>query len=220
VTTAKPIRVAIVEDDRKLRLELADMMAGETRLDCVSTCASGEEALRTLPPLRPDVIIMDINLKGMSGIECTRELKPRLPDTHILMLTMFDDTDKIFAALRAGATGYLLKRFAADELLSAMEEALAGGSPMTPQIARRVVKGLQEQEGVPRPQAEAELEQLTDREKELLSLMARGKHYKEVAEALGISTDTVRSHIRRIYRKLHVHSRTEAVVKFLGEDAS
>ena len=220
MTSPEPIRVAIVEDDRKLRLQLVDMLGEQGGMVCVGTCASGEEALRVLPTLSPDVVLMDIHLQGMSGIDCTRELKHRLPETQIVMLTMFDDSDKIFAALRAGATGYLLKRFAAAELMGAIEQARAGGSPMTPQIARQVVQAFQEQSIAPKQATDAELEQLTDRERELLSLMARGKHYKEVAEALNISTDTVRSHIRRIYKKLHVHSRTEAVVKFLGEEAS
>jgi RNA polymerase sigma factor (sigma-70 family) len=220
MTSPDPIRVAIVEDDRKLRLQLVDMLGEQDGMVCVGTCASGEEALRVLPPLSPDVVLMDIHLQGMSGIDCTRELKHHLPGTQIVMLTMFDDSDKIFAALRAGATGYLLKRFAAAELTGAIQQARAGGSPMTPQIARQVVQAFREQSLAPKQATDTELEQLTDRERELLSLMARGKHYKEVAEALNISTDTVRSHIRRIYKKLHVHSRTEAVVKFLGEEAS
>jgi RNA polymerase sigma factor (sigma-70 family) len=217
MTPAKRIKVAIVEDNRKLRLELADVIAAQPTLECVATCSSGEDALRQLPATAPDVVLMDIHLQGMSGIECTRELKQKLPESQILMVTMFDDSDKIFAALRAGASGYLLKRFASVELLSAIEAAHGGGSPMTPQIARQVVQTFQDAEPAAKPKTDDEMEQLTDRERELLSLMARGKHYKEVADSLGISTDTVRSHIRRIYRKLQVHSRTEAVVKFLGE---
>jgi DNA-binding NarL/FixJ family response regulator len=217
VTPKKRIRVAIVEDNRKLRLELADTIAAQPQLECVGTCASGEEALKQLPPAAPDVVLMDIHLQGMSGIECTRQLKHRLPDTQIVMLTMFDDAEKIFSALRSGASGYLLKRFAPVELLPAIEQAYHGGSPMTPQIARQVVKAFQDDAQGPKPKAAGETDQLTDRERELLTLMANGKHYKEVADALNISTDTVRSHIRRIYKKLQVHSRTEAVVKFLRE---
>jgi DNA-binding NarL/FixJ family response regulator len=211
------IKVAVVEDNRKLRLELADTINGESSLQCVATCASGEEALRQLPEAVPDVVLMDIHLQGMSGIECTRQLKQRLPDTQIVMLTMFDDSEKIFAALRSGASGYLLKRSAANDLPTAIEQAHEGGSPMAPRIARQVVKAFQDDEKAPKPKTAGEMDQLTERERELLSLMANGKHYKEVADALNISTDTVRSHIRRIYKKLHVHSRTEAVVKFLGE---
>jgi DNA-binding NarL/FixJ family response regulator len=214
----KRIKVVVVEDNRKLRLELADTIASQPGLECVGTCASGEQAVKQLPAAAPDVVLMDIHLQGMSGIDCTRQLKQLLPDAQIVMLTMFDDSDKIFAALRAGASGYLLKRFAATELLTAIEQAHKGGSPMTPQIARQVVKAFQGDEKTPKPKtSSSETEQLTDRERELLTLMANGKHYKEVADALNISTDTVRSHIRRIYKKLHVHSRTEAVVKFLGE---
>lgn len=217
MTPQKPIKVAVVEDNRKLRLELADMIMSQSGLECVGTHASGEEALKQLPTTKPDVVLMDIHLQGMSGIDCTRQLREALPDTQIVMLTMFDDSEKIFAALRSGASGYLLKRYAAAELLGAIEQAHQGGSPMTPQIARQVVKAFHDEEKAPKPKADADLEQLTDRERELLSLMANGKHYKEVGDALNISTDTVRSHIRRIYKKLHVHSRTEAVVKFLGE---
>ncbi len=212
-----PVRVAIVEDNRKLRLELAATISTTPGLECVATCSTGEDALQKLPATAPNVIVMDINLQGMSGIDCTRQIKQLLPEVQIVMLTMFDDSDKIFAALRAGASGYLLKRFAATELLNAIQQAHQGGSPMTPQIARQVVKAFQDDETAPRPKPAGEVANLTDRERELLQLMANGKHYKEVADALNISTDTVRSHIRRIYKKLHVHSRTEAVVKFLGE---
>jgi DNA-binding NarL/FixJ family response regulator len=217
MTPPKRIKVAIVEDNRKLRLELADTIASQPGLECVGALASGEEALKQLPKAAPDVVLMDIHLQGMSGIDCTRQLKQLLPEVQVVMLTMFDDSEKIFSALRAGASGYLLKRFAATELLGAIQQAHQGGSPMTPQIARQVVRTFQGDEQAPKPKTVSEMDQLTDRERELLSLMANGKHYKEVADALSISTDTVRSHIRRIYKKLQVHSRTEAVVKFLGE---
>jgi DNA-binding NarL/FixJ family response regulator len=196
-----------VEDNRKLRLELADTIAAQPELECVATCASGEEALKQLPSTAPDVVLMDIHLQGMSGIECTRQLKHHLPDTQIVMLTMFDDAEKIFSALRSGASGYLLKRFAPVELLPAIEQAHRGGSPMTPQIARQVVRAFQDDAQAPKSKAAGETDQLTSRERELLTLMANGKHYKEAADALNISTDTVRSHIRR----------TEAVVKFLAD---
>lgn len=217
MTPAERIKVAIVEDNRKLRLELTELITAQATLECVSACASGEEALKQLPQKNPDVVVMDIHLQGMSGIECTRELKRLLPETQIVMLTMFDDSEKIFSALRAGASGYLLKRFAAVELLAAIEQAHQGGSPITPQIARQVVQAFQEPGTVPARKASAEMDQLTDRERELLGAMAQGKHYKEAAEILGISVDTVRTYIRRIYRKLQVHSRTEAVVKFLKQ---
>jgi RNA polymerase sigma factor (sigma-70 family) len=214
--TTKPIRVAVVEDDDRLREDLASEIEHQPALRCVGVFANADEALRHLPGIAPDVVMMDIHLgKGMSGIECTQALKAALPDTQVIMLTMFDDSDKIFAALRAGAAGYLLKRFAAGELLPAINQAHAGASPITPQIARQVFDFFRNKEAKAAPAPG--LDKLTERERELLSLMARGKQYKEVADHLGISTDTVRSHIRRIYRKLHVHSCTEAVVKFLGD---
>lgn len=216
MSKAKIIQVAIVEDDQRLREELVREIGGHATLRCVGLFANADEALRQLPQAAPDVVLMDIHLgKGLSGIECTQALKTLLPDTQVIMLTMFDDADKIFAALRAGAAGYLLKRFASGELLSAIEQAHAGASPITPQIARQVFDFFRNEESKAEPAAG--MDKLSDRERELLSLMARGKHYKEAAEQLDISTDTVRSHIRRIYRKLQVHSRTEAVVKFLGD---
>jgi len=207
-----PITVAIVEDAAELREDLADLINSRKGLRCVSAFASAEEALRELPEKPVDVVIMDINLPKMSGIDCTRALKVRLPETQVIMLTMFDDTQLIFDALRTGESGYLLKRAAAKELLAAIEQVQQGGSPMTPEIARQVVQFFQGQS--PAPAAD---DNLTERERELLSLLARGKQYKEISDQLGISVDTVRSHIRRIYRKLHVHSRTEATVKFLGK---
>ncbi|MBI5688006.1 MAG: response regulator transcription factor [Verrucomicrobia bacterium] len=207
-----PITVAIVEDDSHLRADLADLIASRKGFRCVGTFPSAEDALKALPEKPPDVVVMDINLPKMSGIECTQKLKGLLPETEVVMLTMFDDTKLIFAALRAGASGYLLKRAAPTELLAAIEQVRAGGSPMSPEIARQVVHFFQAEKPAPTGS-----DDLSDRERELLSLLARGKQYKEIADKLGISTDTVRSHIRRIYRKLHVHSRTEAAVKFLGK---
>ena len=207
-----PITVAIVEDAAELREDLADLINSRKGLRCVGAFGSAEEALRVLPEKPVDVVIMDINLPKMSGIECTRALKARLPETQVIMLTMFDDTQLIFDALRAGASGYLLKRAAPKELPAAIEQVQQGGSPMTPEIARQVVQFFQAQSAVP-----AADDDLTERERELLSLLARGRQYKEISDQLGISVDTVRSHIRRIYRKLHVHSRTEATVKFLGK---
>lgn len=207
-----PTTVAIVEDNKNLREDLADLIASRKCFRCVGTFPSAEEALKSLPAKPADVVVMDINLPKMSGIECTRELKKCLPETEVVMLTMFDDTELIFAALRAGASGYLLKRAAPTDLLAAIEQVRAGGSPMSPEIARQVVQFFQAEKS-----ASAGSDDLSGRERELLSLLARGKQYKEIADQLAISTDTVRSHIRRIYRKLHVHSRTEAAVKFLGK---
>ena len=205
--------IAIVEDDPLVRQDLANLLATQKDFRCTASFASAEEALRAIPEKPPHVVLMDINLTGMTGIECTRLLKERLPDLQIIMLTIFDDSERVFAALRAGASGYLVKRSAPNELIAAIQQVVEGGSPMSPHIARRVVEFF----NAPRPeQPTKELDNLTDREGELLALLARGKHYKEIADHLGISTDTVRSHIRRIYRKLQVHSRTEATIKFLG----
>jgi len=216
MNTSKIIQVAIVEDDCRLREELARKIGQQPALRCVGVFANADEALQQLPQAAPHVVLMDIHLgKGMSGIECTQALKTILPDTQIIILTMFDDAEKIFAALRAGAAGYLLKRFASRELVPAIEQAHAGASPITPQIARQVFDFFRLQESKPGPTGE--LDKLTERERELLSIMARGKRYKEAADQLGISHDTVRSHIRRIYRKLQVHTCMEAVGKFRGE---
>ena len=205
--------IAIVEDDPLVRHDLANLLATQKDFRCTASFASAEEALRAIPEKPPHVVLMDINLPGMTGIECTRQLKERLPDLQIIMLTIFDDSERVFAALRAGASGYLVKRSAPNELIAAIQQVVEGGSPMSPHIARRVVEFF----NAPRAeQPTKELDNLTDRERELLALLARGKHYKEIADHLGISTDTVRSHIRRIYRKLQVHSRTEATIKFLG----
>lgn len=216
MNTTKPIKVVIVEDDRRLREELAQKVGNQSEFKCVGVFANAEAALQQLPKLAPDVVLMDIHLgKGMTGIECTQALKNVLPETQVIILTMFDDEDKIFAALRAGAAGYLLKRFASSELVLAIEQAHAGGSPITPQIARQVFDFFRKREDKSEPSVE--LDKLTERERELLSVMARGKRYKEAADQLGISHDTVRSHIRRIYRKLQVHTCMEAVGKFRGE---
>jgi len=206
-----PITVAIVEDEPELRAELSSLLANSEGLQFIEAFANGEDALRDLPDKAPDIVVMDINLPGMSGVECARGLKTLLPETQILMLTMFDDADRIFGALRAGASGYLLKRSAATDLVNAIGQVHAGGSPISPQIARKVFQFFRSEE-----KSQPQADDLTERERELLSLLARGRQYKEIADQLGISTDTVRSHIRRIYRKMHVHSRTEATVKFLG----
>jgi len=209
------IDIAIVEDDPLVREDLANLLAEHKELRCTGRFASGEEALAAIPQRPPRVVLMDINLTGMTGIECTRRLKEQLPDLLIIMLTIFDDAERVFAALRAGASGYLVKRSVPTELIAAIRQVVEGGSPMSPHIARRVVECFRTQ----RPEPD-ETDTLTDRERELLALLARGKHYKEIADHLGISTDTVRSHIRRIYRKLQVHSRTEATVKFLSRQQS
>jgi DNA-binding NarL/FixJ family response regulator len=175
---------------------------------CVGVCKSGEEALETLPSLNPDVVLMDIGLPGMSGIECIARLKRELPSTQIMMLTVFEDDERIFNSITAGATGYLLKNTPPAKLIEAISDLHAGGSPMSNQIARRLVREFQK----PHPK-ECDLSSLSARELEVLNLLAKGFLYKEIADTLKLSRHTVRTHIRNIYEKLQVRSRTEAVVK-------
>lgn len=207
---SEPIRVAIVDDEGELREQIAAYVDHAPGFRCVRACASAEEALRWLPQDRPDVVLMDINLGAMDGIECVQRLKPQLPETQIVMLTVFEDTERIFRALAAGATGYLLKRLAPPRLLDAIQEVHAGGSPMSAPIARKIVTSFQHPPPRPDPAAE-----LSPREREVLEGLAEGRAYKEIADKLGVSIHTVRNYIRRIYEKLHVRSRTEAVAKFL-----
>jgi len=209
------IRVSIVEDNNRVRGSLARLIALTDGFECVSEHASGEEALSALPKLKPAVVLMDINLPGINGVECVRQLKPQLPDTQVMMLTVYENTDLIFQALSAGATGYLLKQTPPAELLLALREVHNGGSPMTGHIARKVVASFQQAGS-----SAEEYENLTPREKEVLDFLAKGFLYKEIAEAMGISYDTVHTHIRKIYEKLHVRSRTEAVAKHLGRGAN
>jgi len=204
------MNVALVEDNDQLRNTLARVLNRAPGCQCVGQFATAEAALAELPALRPDVVLMDINLPGMNGVECVRRLKQSLPDTQVVMLTAYEDTDNIFNALAAGASGYLLKRTTSAELLAALREVMAGGSPMTAHIARKVVQSFQ------RPAAAAQpAENLSPREQEVLDLLAQGLIYKEIADRLGISYETVHTYIRRIYEKLQVRTRTEAVAKFL-----
>jgi len=208
------ITVAIVEDDRELRQSWARILNAHPKLHCVATCESGDEALRQLPECRPDVVLMDINLPGMSGIRCTALLKQRLPQTQILVVTVYSNTNYIFEALKAGASGYLLKSHSVAEVMRSILEVMEGGAPMTGQIARRVIETLR----APAPHAVKDA-QLTEREKEVLQLLAQGYINKEIASKLEIAVSTVRSHIEHIYEKLHVRCRTEAAAKYLrGEE--
>jgi DNA-binding NarL/FixJ family response regulator len=206
------IAVSVVEDDVRVRGSLARLIDRSEGFRCVSQHPSAENALEDLPRVRPAVVLMDINLPGMNGVDCVRHLKALLPETQIIMLTVYEDTELIFAALAAGATGYLLKRTPPAALLASIREVQCGGSPMTSHIARKVVQSFQ-RSGAPSGAAEG----LSPREHEVLDHLARGYLYKEIASALGISYDTVHTHIRRIYEKLQVHSRTEAVAKHLRE---
>jgi len=207
-----PISVAIVEDVRGTRESLIELLKRAPGLKCASAFSNGEEALRSLPAVAPDVVLMDINLPGMSGVQCTTQLKSLLPKTQILMLTAYENSELIFESLRAGASGYLMKNTEPDEIIQAIEQVHAGGSPMSMQIARKVVSHFQEIK-----KSAPEFEQLTLRENEILSLLAKGFLYKEIADQLHISLHTVRGHVHLVYEKLHVQSRSEAIIKFLGQ---
>jgi DNA-binding NarL/FixJ family response regulator len=204
------ISVSIVEDNEKLRGTLARVINRADGFRCVSQHPDAEDALKELPEVRPDVVLMDINLPGMNGVECVRQLKKLSPEIQVMMLTVYEDTESIFNALAAGASGYMLKRTAGRELLEAIREVHRGGSPMTAHIARKVVQSFQ-QTAASAPPAES----LSPREQEVLDCLAQGFLYKEIADKLGISYETVHTYIRRIYEKLQVRTRTEAVAKFL-----
>lgn len=204
------IGVSIVEDDEDIRSNLAHLVTRGAGFRLVSEHASGEDAVGQIPRLVPDVVLMDINLPGISGIECVRRLKGAVPQLQIIMLTIYEDSDQIFQSLRAGASGYLLKRTTGAKILESIRDAHTGGSPMNSLIARKVVQFFNQ---IPRHSSSLEL--LSDREKEVLERLSQGRLYKEIADGLGISLDTVRKHLQSIYQKLHVHSRTEAVVKYL-----
>jgi DNA-binding NarL/FixJ family response regulator len=204
------IKVSIVEDARGTRETLTELLGRARGIKCVGAHSSGEEALQRIPAETPDVILMDINLPGMNGIHCVRKLKEQMPTVQILMLTTYEETDLIFDSLRAGASGYLLKHVPPTEIMQAVEQVHAGGSPMSMHIARKVVSHFQEK----RPAAPS-IEVLTPREQEILSLLAKGYLYKEIADQLAITLSTVRAHLHAVYEKLHVQSRTQAVVKFL-----
>ena len=206
-----PITVSIVEDSEQVRNTLTKLIDRAEGFSCLSQYANAEAALEGLPNDKPDVIIMDINLPGMNGVECVRQLKQKLPQAQVMMLTAYEDTENIFNALAAGASGYMLKRTPRDELLAAISEVQRGGSPMTTHIARKVVQSFQKPAAAP-PPVESNL---SEREQQVLDCLSQGFLYKEIAEKLGISYETVHTYIRRIYEKLQVRTRTEAVAKFL-----
>lgn len=206
-----PIQIAIVEDDEEIRANLTHRLGGSSSLRLLGSYADAETALEDLPRHQPDVVLVDINLPGMDGVECVRHLKAKMPETQFMMLTVYEDASRLFKSLMAGASGYLLKRTTPARLLAAIREVYEGGSPMTPQIARRVVQHFQ-QASAP----SSEVKKLTPREKDVLDQLAQGFRYKEIVGNLGISQGTLHSYIRNIYEKLRVHSRTEAVVKYLN----
>ncbi|HEX5219788.1 MAG TPA: response regulator transcription factor [Verrucomicrobiae bacterium] len=204
------IKVSIVDDDDGIRSSLASLIRRAPSLKLMGDYADAETALKELPRKEPDVVLMDINLPGMNGVECVRQLKSALPKLQVLMLTVYEDSDSLFKSFRAGASGYLLKRTASARLLEAIKDVHEGGSPMTPQLARRVVQFF----SAP-VQEDSPLSKLTPGEREFLDQLANGYTYKEIADRMKITIDTVRSYVRTVYEKLHVHSRTEAVVKYL-----
>ncbi len=207
----KPVSIAvsIIEDDGSIRKILAEWITQAEEFHLVSQYATAQSALAHLPAEKPDVVLVDINLSGQSGVHCVEVLKPQMPGTEFVMLTVYEDVDHIFKALAAGATGYLLKRTPREELFASMRLVHEGGSPMTSYIARKVVQAFRST-----PKESPKPEGLSPRETELLELLARGFAYKEIADSLSISMSTVNTHVHRIYQKLHVRSRGEAVALY------
>jgi DNA-binding NarL/FixJ family response regulator len=205
------IKVAIVDDDEGIRSSLATLIRRAAAFQLTGDYPDAETAIKEIPRNPPDVVLMDINMPGMKGMECVRQLKLQLPAVQFLMLTVYEDSDSLFASLKSGASGYLLKRTASARLLEAIRDVHAGGAPMTPQLARRVVQFFTK----PAAAQASPVSLLTAGEKEFLDQLANGYAYKEIADRMKISIDTVRSYVRTVYEKLHVHSRTEAVVKYL-----
>lgn len=203
------VKVAIVEDNKTTRESLETIVNMSPDNRCVRTCATAEDALRSLPAERPDVVLMDIQLPKMSGVECVAELKTLLPSVQVIMVTVYQDPDQIFRALRAGASGYILKRTTPGKVLNAIRDVQLGGVPMSAEIARKVLKYFQAQ-----PISAPEVNKLTPREREILDLIVPGYSNKEIADRLNISIESIRWHLKKIYHKLHVHSRTEAASKF------
>lgn len=205
------ITVCIVEDDAELRESISGYIDASPGFKCLGACGSAEEALMVIPKVKPKIAIVDINLPGMNGIECVRELVPLMPGLQIMMLTVYEDTNQIFDALAAGACGYLLKSTRPEKLLEAIMEILQGGSPMTSHIARKVVQAFKP------AGTTAELKtHLSGREQEVLELLSQGCAYKEIASQMDLHLGTIRTYVQRIYEKLHVRCRTDAVVKYLG----
>jgi DNA-binding NarL/FixJ family response regulator len=201
--------VAIVEDSKIIRESLVEFVQRDTEFHCVCTCATAEDALKLIPKHKPQIVLMDIELPNLSGIECVARIKQMLPLIQIMMITVYEDTDRIFKALRAGASGYLLKRCTPEELISAMHEVRLGGAPMSREIARKVIYSFQEPLDIL-----MEIKTLSPREREILELLADGFPNKKIADRLALTDGTVRWHLRHIYDKLHVRSRTEAALKF------
>ena len=202
-------KIAIVEDNKTIRESLTEFVQTDPGISCVCACSTAEEALRVIPKHQPNIVLMDIQLPNLSGIECCAQLKRLLPSVQIIMVTVYEDTERIFKALRAGACGYLLKRCTPEELVSAIREVTQGGAPMSREIARKVIFSFQEP-----LVASEEVEDLSPREREILKLLAEGFSNKEIASRMGVTDGTVRWHLLHVYHKLHVRSRTEAALKY------
>jgi DNA-binding NarL/FixJ family response regulator len=209
------VSLAIVEDNVGFRESLVRMLNDAPGFRCAHAYCTAEEALRGIPASPPDVVLMDINLPGMSGVECVRRLHAATPKIRVIMLTVYENTENIYAALKAGASGYILKRTSPAKLLEAIQDVVDGGAPMSSAIARKVVQSFQAP-----PPAGAKVEDLSVREKEVLDMLAKGYLYKEISDQLHLSLGTIKTYVRRIYEKLHVQSRTEAVIKYLGQNDS
>jgi DNA-binding NarL/FixJ family response regulator len=206
------IRIMIVEDQEEVREGLRMLINGSEGFHCTAACRSAEDALEKLADANPDVVLMDINLPGMKGTECVVHIMTMRPEIQVMMLTVFENTDEIFRSLEAGATGYLLKKTPPSRLLEAIRDLVSGGSPMSSEIARKVVQKFRQPPGPKFPEAS-----LTPREEEILSYLAKGYLYKEIANSLFINIETVRSHIHKIYQKLHVRTRSEVLLKYLKQ---
>jgi len=201
------IRVGIVEDNPTLRTAFTELVNDQSDMSCIAAFDSAEKALAALPALAPDAVLMDINLPGITGIECTRRLKGIAPGIHVVMLTTFDDSERVFESLKAGASGYVLKRAKSDEVVGALREVCDGGAPMSGAIAHKVIQYFRQNTAAP------EIDSLTEREREVLVALSQGLQYKEIAYSMSISINTVRKHIRCIYEKLHVNTRNDAIRK-------
>jgi len=206
------IKIAIVEDNKTLRQGFETLINLTPGMRCVCACSTVSDALQKIPRAQPDVILMDIQLPDQSGVECTAKIKEILPTVHIIILTVYEDSERIFQALRAGACGYLLKRAKPERVIAAIREAHEGGVPMTPEIARKVIGQFRGQ-----AQAASEVETLSPRESEVLQFVMRGLANKEIADRLGVTVAAVKWHLQHVYDKLHVHTRTEAALKFKNQ---
>ena len=209
------IEVGIVEDNKTLREGFETLLNRTPGFKCVCACATVAEALKKIPKAAPNVVLMDIQLPDATGVECTAKIKEMMPKLQIVIVTVYEDSDRIFQALRAGACGYLLKRARPEQIIAAIQEAHEGGVPMTPEIARKVIGQFRQQAATA-----SQVEDLTDREREVLALVMRGQGNKEIAEQLCVTVAAVKWHLQHIYEKLHVHSRTEAALKFKGSGAA